>query len=81
MPLMFRNMKKALPCTPLLCLKRLSGAQNRGETKPPSTKERKRIILWTKVICNFHIIDLASVLVDLNIKDTKIKVEIDFVTA
>ena len=38
-------------------------------------------MLWTKVICNFHIIDLVSVLVDLNRKDTKIKVEIDFVTA
>ncbi|XP_058972932.2 uncharacterized protein [Pocillopora verrucosa] len=40
--LIFCSLKKALPCIPLLCLKRLSGAQNRGETKPPSTKERKR---------------------------------------
>ena len=31
--------------------------------------------------CNFYIIDLVSVLADLNRKDMKIKVEIDFVTA
>ena len=39
------------------------------------------MILWTKVICNFYIIDLVSVLADLNRKGMKIKVEIDFVTA
>ena len=33
------------------------------------------------VICNFYIVDLVSVLADLNRKDMKIKEEIDFVTA
>ena len=38
-------------------------------------------MIGTKVICNFYINDLVSVLADLNHKDMKIKVEIDFVTA